>query len=211
MSRFETSKFLKSPTSMNQEVLKVACDKLGWNYKIERDELIVLSIGKDENLHGEFALKVKGDVVTYNSFYLKNGKELIEELKREFYPLNIEYSKQTIIREFEKNGFTFKRDWDFSASDEIADHFYMVGETKMEGEEQKRYEIEFSILNDGTVVSDSNYLPDDVNDLAHLSMDEVEILLGNKRIMTKKEIPVEYRGKITSRTEHIQKLKSKRQ
>jgi hypothetical protein len=211
MSRFESSKFLKSPSSMNQEVLKIACNKLGWKYIIERDELIILNIGKNENLLGEYALKVKGDVITYNSYYLKNGKELIEELKKEFYPLNIQYSKQSILQEFEKNGFTFKRDWDFAITGEVADHFYMVGETKTEGEEQKRFEIEFSILNDGTVVSDSNYLPDDVNDLAHLSMDEIEILLGNKRIMTKKEIPIEYRGRITSRTEHIQKLKSTRQ
>lgn len=210
MSRFETSKFLKSPSAMNQEVLKIACDKLNWKYRIENDELIILSVGQNEKLHGEYALKVKGDTVTYNSYYLKNGKELIEELKKEFYPLNIQYSKQTIIQEFEKNGFTFKRDWDFAVTGEVAEHFYMVGETKMESEEQKRFEIEFSILNDGTVVSDSNYLPDDVNDLAHLSMDEVEILLGNKRIMTKKEIPLEYRGRISSRTEHIQKLKSKR-
>lgn len=210
MSRFETSKFLKNPSTMNQQVLITACDKLGWKYRINEDELIILSIGNNEQLHGEFALKVKGDTVTYNSYYLKNGKELIDDLKKEFYPLNVEYSKHTIIQEFEKNGFTFKRDWDFLSSEEIAEHFFMVGETKMEGEENKRFEIEFTILNDGTIVTDSNYLPDDVNDLAHLAMDEVEILLGNKRIMTKKEIPEKYRGKISSRTEHIEKLKLKR-
>ena len=79
----------------------------------------------------------------------------------------------------------------------------------MEREETKRFEIEFSILTDGTVVSDSNYLPDDVNDMAHLAMDEIELLLGNKRVMTKKEIPVEYRNKVTSRTSEINKIKNK--
>ena len=210
MSRFETSKFLKSPMSMNKQVLKIACENLGWKCKIENDELIILNLGRDENLFGEFALKVKGDTVTYNSYYLKNGQELIDELKKEFYPLNVHYSKQTIIQEFEKNNFTFKRDFDFVKTNDLADHFFMVGETKMENEEKKSFEIEFSILNDGTIVSDSNYLPDDVNDLAHLAMDEVEELLGNKRIMTKKEIPAQYVGRITSRTEHIQKLKQKR-
>lgn len=194
---------------MNQQVLKVACDNLGWQYKIINDELIIMDVGKQQDLHGEFVLKVKGDQVTYNSYYIKNGKELVKELQSVFYPLNVNYSKQAVVQEFERNGFTFKRDWDFTKTEEIAEHFFMVGETKIEGEEIKRYEIEFSILTDGTVITDSNYLPDDVNDLAHLAMDEIENLLGNKRVMTKKEIPVEYRNRVKSRTEEINKLKNR--
>jgi len=209
MSRFESSKFLKSPSAMNQQVLKVACDTLGWQYKIVNDELIILDVGSQENLHGEFVLKVKGDQVIYNSYYIKNGQELVKELQSVFYPLNVNYSKQAVVQEFERNGFTLKRDWDFTKTAEVAEHFYMVGETKIEDEEIKRYEIEFSILTDGTVITDSNYLPDDVNDLAHLAMDEIENLLGNKRVMTKKEIPVEYRNRVKSRTEEINKLKNK--
>jgi hypothetical protein len=209
MSRFESSKFLKSPSAMNQQVLKNACDNLGWKYKIMNDELIILNVGNEQDLHGEFVLKVKGDQVIYNSYYIKNGQELVKELQKVFYPLNVNYSKQSIIQEFEKNGFTFKRDWDFSQTEDIAEHFFMVGETKIENEETKRFEIEFSILTDGTVVTDSNYLPDDVNDMAHLAMDEIELLLGNKRVMTKKEIPVEYRNRVKSRTSEINKIKNK--
>jgi len=209
MSRFESSKFLKSPSAMNQQVLKIACDNLGWKYKIVNDELIILNVGNEQNLHGEFFLKVKGDQVIYNSYYIKNGQELVAELQKAFYPLNVNYAKQSIIQEFEKNGFTLKRDWDFSKTEDLAEHFFMVGETKLENEESKRFEIEFSILNDGTVVTDSNYLPDDVNDMAHLAMDEVEVLFGNKRIMTKKEIPVEYRNRVKSRTSEINKIKNR--
>lgn len=194
---------------MNQQVLKVACDNLGWQYKIINDELIIMDVGKQQDLHGEFVLKVKGDQVIYNSYYIKNGQELVKELQSVFYPLNVNYSKQAVVQEFERNGFTFKRDWDFTKTEDIAEHFFMVGETKIEVEEIKRYEIEFSILTDGTVITDSNYLPDDVNDLAHLAMDEIENLLGNKRVMTKKEIPVEYRNRVKSRTEEINKLKNR--
>lgn len=194
---------------MNQQVLKVACDNLGWQYKIINDELIIIDVGKQQDLHGEFVLKVKGDQVIYNSYYIKNGQELVKELQSVFYPLNVNYSKQAVVQEFERNGFTFKRDWDFTKTEDIAEHFFMVGETKIEDEEIKRYEIEFSILTDGTVITDSNYLPDDVNDLAHLAMDEIENLLGNKRVMTKKEIPVEYRNRVKSRTEEINKLKNR--
>jgi hypothetical protein len=209
MSRFESSKFLKSPSAMNHQVLRKACDNLGWKHKVVNDELIILNTGDEQNLHGEFVLKVKGDQVIYNSYYITNGQKLVKELQKVFYPLNVNYSKQSIIQEFEKNGFTFKRDLDFSKTDEIAEHFFMVGETKIENEETKRFEIEFSILIDGTVVTDSNYLPDDVNDMAHLAMDEIELLLGNKRVMTKKEIPVEYRNRVKSRTSEINRIKNK--
>ena len=168
-----------------------------------------MDVGKQQDLHGEFVLKVKGDQVIYNSYYIKNGQELVKELQSVFYPLNVNYSKQAVVQEFERNGFTLKRDWDFSKTEDIAEHFFMVGETKIEDEEIKRYEIEFSILTDGTIITDSNYLPDDVNDLAHLAMDEIENLLGNKRVMTKKEIPVEYRNRVKSRTEEINKLKNR--
>ena len=53
-------------------------------------------------------------------------------------------------------------------------------------ETEKRYEIVFSIFKDGSVVTDSNYLPDDVNALAHKSMDDLQKLFGNDRVMTKK-------------------------
>jgi len=186
MSRFETSKFVRNPQVMNQEVLKIACDRLGWTYKIVNNELLVTDIKQNVQLYGEFALKVTGDQVIYNSYYLKNGKELIKELQKTFFPLNVEYAKNTVISEFQLKGFTLKKLYDFKPTEEERERFCMVGITKLPNEKNKRFEVQFSVLKDGTVITDSNYLPDDVNDLAHKAMDEVERKFGNKRIMTKK-------------------------
>ena len=92
MSCFESSTFLKNPTVMNQEVLKQACEKLGWRYeaKVENGEniLLVYDVNQKENLKGEFALKVIGNQITYNSYYMKNGKELVKDLEKNFYTIN---------------------------------------------------------------------------------------------------------------------------
>jgi len=186
MSRFESSRFVKNPQIMNQQVLKIACDKLGWKYEIRNHELLITDIKQNVQLHGEYALKVSGDQVTYNSYYLKNGKELVAELQSVFFPLNVEYAKKTVISSFEQKGFIYKKLYDFKPTTEEVEKFCMVGYTKLPNEKEKRFEIQFSILYDGTVITDSNYLPDDVNELAHKAMDELESKFGNKRIMTKK-------------------------
>lgn len=186
MSRFESSRFIKDPKVMNPEALKRACDTLGWKYIVKGEDLLVTDLGGKEKLYGEYALKVSGGIVTYNSYYLKNGKELVDELKSVFFPLNVEYARDSVIRSFSANGFTYKKDYRFRPTEEVADHFSMVGYTDNPGEEEKRYEVAFSILRDGTVITDSNYLPDDVNDKAHKSMDKLQELFGRERIMTKK-------------------------
>ena len=186
MSRFESSRFIKDPKVMNPEALKRACDALGWKYTTKGEDLLVTDLGGKEKLHGEFALKVSGGTVTYNSYYLKNGVELVEELKSVFFPLNVEYARDSVIRSFSANGFTYKKDYRFRPTEEVADHFSMVGFTELPDEKEKRYEVAFSILRDGTVITDSNYLPDDVNDKAHRSMDHLQELFGRERVMTKK-------------------------
>ena len=142
---------------MNPEAMQRACDKLGWKYTVKGGEILITDLGGKEKLHGEFALKVSDGVVTYNSYYLKNGRELVEELKSVFFPLNVEYARDSVIRSF-----------------------------SLPDEKEKRYEVAFSILKDGTVITDSNYLPDDVNNKAHQSMDRLQELFGRERIMTKK-------------------------
>ena len=186
MSRYESSRFIKDHKVMNPEALKRACDTLGWKYIQKGEDLLVTDLGGKEKLYGEYALKVSGGTVTYNSYYLSNGKELVEELKNVFFPLNVEYARDSVIRSFSANGFTYKKDYRFRPTEEVADHFSMVGYTELPGEEEKRYEVAFSILRDGTVITDSNYLPDDVNDKAHKSMDKLQELFGRERIMTKK-------------------------
>ena len=41
MSRYESSRFVKDPKTMDKEILKVACDKLGWTYTVQGEDLIV--------------------------------------------------------------------------------------------------------------------------------------------------------------------------
>lgn len=171
---------------MNREVLKQACDKLGWQYVERGEDFLVTNLSRGEELYGEYALKLHGGVVTYNSYYLSNGGQLVSELQSVFFPLNVEYAKNSVINSFKANGFTYKRDYNFRPTAEIAEQFSMVGFTKLPGEKEERYEIGFKIFKDGTVVTDSNYLPDDVNDRAHKSMDVLQKLFGRERVMTKK-------------------------
>ena len=96
MSCFESSKFLKNPQVMNQEVLIKACNELGWKYEIRQNELIVLNANQKEDLRGEYLLKVKGDTVSYNSYYMKNAKEFVAELQGVFFKLNVVYAIETI-------------------------------------------------------------------------------------------------------------------
>ena len=47
-----------------------------------------------EKVYGEYVLKVSGSTVTYNSYYLSNGGQLVAELQSVFFPLNVEYAKK---------------------------------------------------------------------------------------------------------------------
>ena len=153
MSRYESSRFVKDP--------KAACDKLGWTYRIQGEDLIVTDAKQKEKVYGEYVLKVSGSTVTYNSYYLSNGGQLVAELQSVFFPLNVEYAKKTVVDAFKKKGFTLKKLYDFTPTVEEVDRFCMV-------------------------VTDSNYLPDDVNEMAHAAMDDLQEAFGNKRIMSKK-------------------------
>ena len=199
MSCFESSKFLKNPQVMNQVVLQKACDQLGWKYEIRNNVLVVLNANQKEDLHGEYLLKVKGDVVSYNSYYLKNSKEFVTELQEVFFKLNVSYARETILKEFEGVGFTFKRDYDFVATEEQVDQFYMVGISRIENEDEKRVEIMFTILNDGTVITDSNYIPEDIHKLADEAMQKIDRGFGSQRRegieIIRKEVPEKYKTK----------------
>jgi hypothetical protein len=122
-----------------------------------------------------------------------------KELQSQFYELNIEYAEQSIIREFERAGFRIRRDWDFKANEEVSKQFFMVAETRMQGEEERETVIKFSILSDGTIVTDSNYIPHDVHELADKAMLELDKSFGTTRRegfeIKRKTIPEKYRGK----------------
>ena len=208
MSRFETSKFVRNASVMNQECLIEACQKLNWKFAKQGDELLITDIGVKQSFGNEYAIKVKGSNVTYNTYYLGNAKEYVIKLQRVYNELNIEYSKTAIINEFKNKGFTFKSNDKFTVTEEEKISFFMVGRSKDKNETEPVGQIKFTIFFDGTVISDSNYLPDDVNKLAHAAMDNIDLNFSSQRVMTKKEIPLKYKEKI-NKTVQMQTLKSK--
>lgn len=208
MSCFESSTFLKNPNVMNQDILTQACKKLGWKFEIKTEQdkevLYVYNTGQQSNLHGEYALKVDANTVTYNSFYLKNGRQLSEELESQFYELNIQYAQQTILSEFEALGFKYLPDNRFTPSETEKIRFKMVAHSRISEETEKRVEIEFTIKFDGTVVSDSNYIPEDIHKLADKAMEAIDRNFGTIRKegehIKRKEIPLKYKNKAYCKT-----------
>lgn len=210
MSRFESSRFVRNPQVMHVDVLKSACDVLGWMYAINGNELLVTDAKQGTRLYGEFALKLNltTNEVTYNTYYMPNAKHKVEELQNQFYALNAAYAKNSLVQAFKKKGFTYKSNDHFTPTTEEVYCFFMVGRSKDENEDEPVAQIKFTILKDGTIVTDSDYLPNDVNERAHEAMDVLEELLGNKRIMTKKtNIPAKYLAKMKPRRVSVQQNK----
>ena len=201
MSRFKSSRFARNPHVMNANVLKAACEALGWQYSIQNNILLVTEVGNGSNFFGEFALKLdmSSNEVTYNTYYMPNAQEKVEELKEKFQELNAEYSRNALISEFEKAGFTFRSNFTFVPTKEEKYSFYMEAKSYDPLEAEPFASIKFTILNDGTIVTDSDYLPNDVNEKAHEAMDILEQHLGNKRVMTKKPVPAKYVSKMKPR------------
>jgi hypothetical protein len=181
---------------MNQDCLIEACRKLNWKFILKDDVLLINDIGTHQHFSGEYAIKVEKNSVTYNSYYLGNAQEHVKKLQDTYNELYVEYSKVTIVNEFKKKGFTFKSNDKFVATEQEKVSFYMVGRSKEKNETEPVGEIKFTILVDGTVISDSNYLPDDVNKLAHVAMDGIDSNFSSKRVMTKKEIPLKYKERM---------------
>lgn len=212
MSRFESSRFVRNPQVMTVEVLKSACDTLGWAYRMAGNELLVTDAKQGSRLYGEFALKLNlsTNEVTYNTYYMPNAVHKVEELQEQFYALNAAYAKNSLVQEFKKKGFTYKSNDRFTSTTEEAYCFFMVGRSKDKNEDEPVAQIKFTILKDGTIVTDSDYLPNDVNERAHEAMDVLESLLGNKRIMTKKNnIPQKYLAKMKPRRVNTQTINRK--
>ena len=205
MSRFETSKFVRDSSVMRESCLVDACDKLGWTYHKEGDALLITDIKARCSFGYEYAIKVEGTKVTYNTYYLGNTKEYVRELQAEYNKLNVEYSRTTVINAFKKHGFTYQSDEFFQPDEKIKYRFYMVGRSNDREEKDPVGKIKFSIYYDGTVVSDSNYLPEDVNVRAHASMDDIDADFSSKRVMTKKDVPIEYKDRILQSKARYQK------
>lgn len=195
MSCFETSIFAKNPDVMNQDVLVQACTKLGWKFAKTANELTIFQLNTNENLEGEYAMKIIGNNVIYNTFYLKNAIGKVNELQTIFFELNVKYSEESIIREFKKQGWLFKSNEKFKANVEEKISFFMVGRSKLKEETEKVAQIKFTILKDGSVKADSDYIPTDIHEMADIAMKNLENILGSKREIIGKEIPLKYKHK----------------
>jgi hypothetical protein len=201
MSRFESSRFVRNSNVMNAEVLKTACDSLGWKYSLSNNILTVSDADQMRNMYGEYILQVNliTNKVSYNTYYTPDASQKVVDLQNAFYKLNAEYARKALIQSFKRKGFTYLSNDKFQPTDEEVYSFFMVGRSHDKTEDEPIAQIKFLILKDGTIVTDSDYLPNDVNEKAHAAMDELEILLGNKRIMTKKDIPSKYLHKMKPR------------
>lgn len=209
---------------MDQKVLAKACDTLGWKYSIQGDILMVTDAGQKENLHGEFVLVVQGNYVSFNRFYLREGAEKVEQLRETFNLLNVEYAENAVRKAFEEEGFTVENDslqdaftpvgstvdrpaprrgGRFLIHDQLKGkvirNLIATGVTRIPDETEPVAVIRFSILEDGTVISDSNYIPRDVHDYADHAMLNLDRVFGTKRRegreIRRKRIPAEYRDK----------------
>ena len=211
MSRFESSRFARNSTVMNAEVLKSACDSLGWKYSMKDSVITVSDANQTHNLYGEYILQVDvtTNKVTYNTYYTPDAPLKVKELQNTFYKLNSEYARKSLIQSFKRKGFTYLSNDKFQPTDEEIYSFFMVGRSLDKNEDEPIAQIKFLILKDGTIVTDSDYLPNDVNEKAHAAMDELETLLGNKRVMTKKEVPSKYLYKMKPRRVNIVEQKRK--
>lgn len=209
MSRFESSTFVRNVNAMSKDILIEACKELGWSYTVYADAVLVTDLGLEQKFYGEFAIKVENNTVTYNTYYLGNTYEYVSLLKEKYASLNVEYSKKSVITAFKTKGFTYKSIPNFVPNGNIIYKFIMVGRSKDKSEEEPIGEVTFSILSDGTIISDSNYLPDDVNKRAHAAMDLIDGNFQSKRVMTKKDIPLKYRSKIKQSSSTLQVVNKK--
>lgn len=201
MSRFESSKFARNSNVMNAEVLKSACDSLKWKYTIDGNIITISDANQTQNMYGEYVLQLNltTNQVSYNTYYTLDAKTKVEELQNAFYRLNAEYARKSLIQSFKRKGFTYLSNDKFHPTEEEVYSFFMVGRSKDKTEDEPVAQIKFAILKDGTIITDSDYLPNDVNERAHDAMDELETLLGNKRVMTKKDVPSKYLHKMKPR------------
>lgn len=209
MSCFESSTFAKNSDIMHQDILIKACEQLNWKYTLTNDELIIWKLNSGEELGGEYAMKVKDNKVTYNTYYVKNAKNRVVELQRVFFDLNIKYAEESIIREFKKAGYSYKSNSKFKVTEDERISFYMVGRSKLKDEKELLSQIKFTILKDGSIITDSNYIPEDIHELADKAMERLESTMGNKRVIKPKEIPLKYKNKAFCKSRETLKIKRK--
>ena len=120
MSSVESSINDSNTQVMHVDVHKSACDTLGWTYTIKGNEILVTDAKQGTRLYGEYALKLNltTNEVIYNTYYMPNATQKVEELQNQFYALNAAYAMNSLVQEFKKKGFTYKSNDHFTPTTE---------------------------------------------------------------------------------------------
>ena len=208
MSCWETSTFLPNQKKVKVSLLKEACLKLGWKIETSNSIITVLDANQNTNLYGEYALKVIGNEVNYNTYYMNNGKEKLTELQEEYMKLFLPDLVKTIQNTFKKVGYSILENQRFRATADKYNSFFVVATSKQE--EGIKGKIKFTILTDGTVETDSEYIPEDIHELADQAMENLEeALMSERRIEPKPRhlIPASQRNKVHCNAKKTIKLK----
>lgn len=199
MSCFESSTFLPDHGLVDQGLLQKACDQLGWTYETIGGEMRITRTRDSVQMHRESVLRVKGNRVQWNTYYRKDGANKVAELRSVyeeiFLEMRVAYAKETVTTEFKKRGFSILKDLGFQPDAEIVDQFFIKGRSKLKQETEPNAKIKISILADASLRTDSDYIPEDIHDLADEAIDSIQALLGANRSIKPKRIPAKYKNK----------------
>lgn len=199
MSCFESSIFLQNAALMDRSLLIAACEKLGWQAQERGPEIWITPPQARQSFLqaiNEPILRLRGNTVTWNTYYYQQGKQDVQQLQAVYDQLQkemrVEYARTAILTEFKRVGFHFLDDLHFRPTEQEKHRFFMKGESKLKDETERVAKIRFTILEDGTVRTDSDYIPEDIHRLADDAMAALEAAFSNPRKISPKEIPAKY-------------------
>jgi hypothetical protein len=202
MSCFESSRFRRDFRTVTPRIMKLTCEKLGWQF-------IEIGVSRYVLTDNASFFEVEQGTIRYNSEIQEDAVELFTQVvndvvaaqRKKFLDLQIEYARRAVITHFEEKGFYYQSDNSFRPTSTEIDRFYMCAYTQLreEDSEDRKTSILFTIMRDGSVVSDSNYIPEDVHEAADEAMEALEVSMGHKRRegveIKRKVIPEKYKFK----------------
>ena len=199
MSCYERSEFVPDQGVLDQSILKSACESMGWKYRVSGRRMVITSLGSRIDFRGEAALIIEGNQVKWNSYFMKDGRQKLTQLQaayqEEFLKVRIAYALEAVQTEFKSRGFSILEDLHFRPDQEIKHGFYVKGKSKIKGEKEPYAKVKVRILANGTIRTDSDYIPEDIHELADEAMESIEALMGTKRTIKPKKIPAKHANK----------------
>ncbi len=208
MSCFESSTFRQNLTVMQHAPLLAALHDLNWTFQEEGEVIRVSGQRYSRVKHKDYWLfEVKNTEVTYKSRFFRGSRAKVGFLDREMSRLRVAYARMVVLRAYFSRNFLLEPVNSIAdGSSEVADRFNVVAYSLLKDETEKEVKIQFEIHKDGTVVSDSNYIPRDVHDLADEAMEEIDAAFGTERRegieIKRKAIPIAYADKAFCAPKH---------